>query len=311
MFKEKTFDVCLWNYKGYGIRKGSPDFHNMNEEAERIIKFLNEKENYKNIGLYGYSLGGSVATNLGNSFKNINLLICDRTFSSLENIVRSRFDYSFFKILLKFFMINDTSNHDYYFDIVNNIDKVIICDYNDEVIHIDSSLKRGIEFKIKQEMLLNEISVINQKYNRVQLNNIKNYNDKFNNLKTNFSNNFSDLIRNKNIFTNIEYENFKSDFKKTLDFMNEKEILKYGSICFSDQNNEEFKEFDRKEDDSILNKSKSNNNETIINIKNVLKEFFRYYARERKLQNLFNCFSLERDYNIIDNYLNVIFLFFK
>ena len=57
-------NVFLWNYRGYGDRKGFVDFLNMQTDVECIAEFLKNK--YKNckIGVHGISIGGIPASYL-------------------------------------------------------------------------------------------------------------------------------------------------------------------------------------------------------------------------------------------------------
>jgi len=278
----------------------------MNQEAEKILQFLNEKENYESIGIYGYSLGGSVATKLANKFNNINLLICDRTFSSIENIVRTRLDNNMIYFLLKFFMINDTYNHEDYFNITNKVKKILICDYNDEVVYMDSSLKRGIEFKLKKEIIFNEFKNILKKGNQSMiLNNNENNREKMCCSIRSFNHYFNDVIRNKDLFTNVEYEKFKFNFQKTLEFINERDLIKnhFESTSFKC---EELNGFEKKENDNLINKDKFKIFGSITILKNELLEFFKFYAKETKFLDLFDGFLLEKNISLIDKFLNVI-----
>lgn len=305
IFLENNIDVCIWNYRGYGQRPGTPDFTNMNQEAEKIINYLEKTENYKSIGLYGYSLGGSVACNIAKLSKKINLLICDRTFSSLENIVKTRLNYSFVKILLKIFFINDTANHECFYDLNNEaVHKLIICDYNDEVINMDASVKRGLEFKIKNEIIAKEIKRIFSK-NKEKENKIS---ENFIASNADFNNNFSDIIRNKCLFTNVELENFKYDLQKMIKFMNEKEI---GFVTNEKEEirplKEENKEEEKKEFEFLLNKKYESeiNKEKVLRLKSILREFFYYFSKESRYFDLINGYSTEINHKNFEMFINV------
>jgi len=308
IFLENNIDVCVWNYRGYGKRAGTPDFTNMNCEAEKIINHLETIQSYNSIGLYGYSLGGSVACKIANASKKIKFIICDRTFSSLENIVKSRLNFSFVRILLKIFFINDTANHEYFYNLNNEaMHKLTICDYNDEIINLDASIKRGVEFKIKNDIILKEIERINGKNKKAnEVNKIVNtwsssHADYFNN-------NFIDLIRNKNLFTNVELENFQSDLQKMIMFMNESENMfitkeKENASCPLKE-----EEVEKKESDSLLNKKYQLEiyKQKVLKLKGILREFFCYFSKESKYCDLmYNYLTERRNNRNLEIYMNV------
>jgi hypothetical protein len=282
----------------------------MNNEGEKIIKYLDTRLNYKNIGLYGYSLGGSVACSIANTSKKINFIICDRTFSSLENIVKSRLNYGFVKIILNLFLIGDTANHNYLYNLNNEtIHKLIICDYNDEVINMNASIKRGIELKIKNEIISLEIQRIFNKNTEKNIDKIETNLD----LNEEYNNNHTDLIRNKHLFTNIEIESFKYDFQIMIKFINQKEDIfvkkvNQDSSSIGEENNESEKKgfnsfFNNKFDLSEIN------NEKELRLKTILREFFLYFAKESKYFDLINDYLVEMNEKNLEFFINVILFY--
>jgi len=280
----------------------------MNNDAENIINYLDSKENYESIGLYGYSLGGSVAIDIANKNKKINLLICDRTFSSIENIVRNRFDHESIKLILKLLRISDSINHDNFYKLPIELNKMIICDYNDEVININSSIKRGIETKLKQEIIHNEIQNINRKYTKVE----GKEKEKFVMKK---SNNYSDFIRNRYLFTNVEYEKFKSDLLKVIELINEKEEFtksKYFSVTTNDEITKETENKEENELKKIENEDEINKKKLLADLKKILKQFFIFYAKENRFFDLFYKSIIEENKNNhLDHFINVDFYKFN
>lgn len=57
-YLNQDIHICLWNYKGYGLNKGTTSFTNMKEDVESVFQFLSEQKKYKNIIAHGISLGG-------------------------------------------------------------------------------------------------------------------------------------------------------------------------------------------------------------------------------------------------------------
>ena len=56
-----------WNYRNYGRSEGSPTPYSSLHDGEAMLKFLVEKLKLTGkIGLFGRSLGGTIATHLAN-----------------------------------------------------------------------------------------------------------------------------------------------------------------------------------------------------------------------------------------------------
>ena len=86
-YLEKKFDVILWNYRGFGKSKGRTCFNRAKNDALLIYEEV-KKRNYEKIIVYGYSIGGVAASHIAVN-KNIDLLVLDRTFSSIKSIAES------------------------------------------------------------------------------------------------------------------------------------------------------------------------------------------------------------------------------
>ena len=82
-----------WNYRGYGNTPGNPTPYNIKLDGESILNFVVNTVKVKGqIGVYGRSLGGVVATHLAAKFPDkICLLFADRTFGNLETISKRKF----------------------------------------------------------------------------------------------------------------------------------------------------------------------------------------------------------------------------
>ena len=81
-------DILFWNYRGYGFSEGSADFTNSCEDILTIYDHVMEHFHYNKIAVHGLSIGGLPASYLA-SKRNINLIIADRTFGSVEDIINS------------------------------------------------------------------------------------------------------------------------------------------------------------------------------------------------------------------------------
>ena len=62
-YVDSGINVFLWNYRGYGDRKGSVNFSNMQTDAECITDYFKTKFKCK-IGVHGISIGGLPASYL-------------------------------------------------------------------------------------------------------------------------------------------------------------------------------------------------------------------------------------------------------
>jgi uncharacterized protein len=80
-FKDRGINVFVWNYRGYGRSKGTPNPASFEIDIKSVINFLrNEIKVTGKIGVYGRSLGG-IAASIASEM--CDMIIADRTFSSL------------------------------------------------------------------------------------------------------------------------------------------------------------------------------------------------------------------------------------
>ena len=76
--------VCLWNYRGYSESQGEPCILNNQHDALTVYDSLREW-GYDPVVAHGYSIGGPVAIYLA-KHRKVNLLVADRSFSSLYQV---------------------------------------------------------------------------------------------------------------------------------------------------------------------------------------------------------------------------------
>ena len=155
-------DILLWNYRGYGGSSGYPTFKNAKTDALELFDFAKKKYiNYNKFGVYGYSVGGGSAVFIANQRK-LDVLVCDRNFTNVSEIVRDipyigRFLYYLVKILnFKYdYNINQFINSKN-----KNICKIVLCDPDDEIIPNSASLKAGIsKYIIKNYCKENKLKI--------------------------------------------------------------------------------------------------------------------------------------------------------
>ena len=139
-------DILLWNYRGYGGSTGYPTFKNAKTDVLELFDYAKKRYiNYNRFGVYGYSVGGGSAIYLACQ-RNLDVLICDRNFSCVKDILKEMPYVG--NVLYYLLKINDfkyDSNTDEFAHSKNkNICKVVLCDPNDEIIPNSASLKVGI-----------------------------------------------------------------------------------------------------------------------------------------------------------------------
>lgn len=89
----KDIDVFLWNYHGFSpynyiFLPKFTSFKSINSDINLIFTMLKHKKEYKKIGIWGISIGGFALSACCELFSSeIDLLIYDRNFSSIENII--------------------------------------------------------------------------------------------------------------------------------------------------------------------------------------------------------------------------------
>ncbi len=94
-------NILIISWRGFSGNEGFPTEENLYNDAEAVIKWLNNKEVENNkIILYGESLGTGVAVEIGK--KNIfNSIILESPFTSMENAAKIYYPYLPVKLLLK------------------------------------------------------------------------------------------------------------------------------------------------------------------------------------------------------------------
>ena len=133
-------DICVFNYRGYGSSSGVPTPARLKADTECVIKYLREVKKIKKLLLHGESIGGMMACH-GAKVCGTDLLICDRTFCSLD-AVAERLLGTWASFGLNYICQWKT-------DVVSdflgaNCAKLVIQDPTDEIISHCSSLKCGV-----------------------------------------------------------------------------------------------------------------------------------------------------------------------
>ena len=130
--QKEDFYIILWNYKGYGLRRGLTSFKDIDNDIKILSNYIQREFNDFKIIIHGISIGGYSAIKLArelNDEKNI-FLIVDRSFGTIYNIVKS---YPFGNFLSKvykiLFFLEKTDNFENYINFKGN--KILFFDEDD------------------------------------------------------------------------------------------------------------------------------------------------------------------------------------
>ena len=85
-YTNRNINIVFYNYRGYGDTPGDANPYTQRKDGEAVIDYLRNTLGIKKLGLHGHSIGGLSAVLLANR-KKVELLIADRTFSSIADVV--------------------------------------------------------------------------------------------------------------------------------------------------------------------------------------------------------------------------------
>ena len=146
LYLSNNTDVLFWNYRGYGFSEGSANFTNACQDIVTIYDYIIENFRYNKIIVHGLSIGGIPSCYLA-SKRNIDLVIADRTFGSVQGFLDS---FSFGKTILYYLakillipFVNNTNNF-----MKANCKKILLNDPEDMTIIDNFCLKTSISQKI-------------------------------------------------------------------------------------------------------------------------------------------------------------------
>ena len=206
----KDITILLWNYTGYGSRKGFPSFSNIDKDVNDLKNYIiNNYPGYKII-IHGISIGGYPAIKLAKSLNEFNskyksdlCLITDRTYSDIDLIVEHKLGYiikSIYNILFPKFLYH-SDNVKNYIDVFYE-NKFVFFNEDDQIIEYHkSSLIYNLTIKYYQDIILPKISGY-QQFNKLKnmtksdVGNIKAYMKRIRNSVNN--ENFNIIFKNIN-----------------------------------------------------------------------------------------------------------------
>jgi pimeloyl-ACP methyl ester carboxylesterase len=145
------FDVCVHNYRGYGMSSGTPTPSRLKADGIAVAKHVLSEVRRGPLGnlsnlriiLHGQSIGGMVASTIAADLPDdsVALLIADRTFASLD-AVASRMLGAWAGPALRTLACWNSNNVDAF--LAAKCPRIIIQDPNDEIVYHAASLKSGI-----------------------------------------------------------------------------------------------------------------------------------------------------------------------
>ena len=329
-YLEKNMDVLCWNYRGYGFSKGKPSYSKLRSDILELFDEVKRTYNYEKFAVHGISIGGIPCCHLSSNRQEIELMICDRNFGRLDNMVQS-FPYGkYLFYLYRLFLFESTENVDNYLNV--KCYKIILNDPKDTIVLDTCSLKTLISAKLCEKYLEcyhedNNNSFNNSIVGTFSYNELESLSSK-KDLKKNQNTPLTSL--NDKISSNDNNKNSKILIKKTaLDkiFNSVEEKNKFVNLLINFSNIIKKDKFEVNSNGNILknfiNQFKNKNSaytnlkeeelQHINNIfdflKNNMKDIFD--SIESSGDTFFTLFILKRDYTkavFIDNFFNNMFI---
>ena len=95
--------IILWNYTGFGLRKGLTTFAKVDKDINILSKYIKKNFNNYKIIIHGCSIGGYSSIKLMQKFNDTEnvVLIADRTFADIDLIALSLSSYKIFTFTFK------------------------------------------------------------------------------------------------------------------------------------------------------------------------------------------------------------------
>ncbi len=156
----KKTSILLWNYQGFGNRKGFTTFKNIDNDINLLVKYIRREFSDYKIIIHGISIGGYSSIKLALELedeKNI-ILIADRTYGDINLIIKDlsygNFLEKIYQFLFPKFFYN-TSNVINYLKVKGK--KIILFDENDETINYNSSLFFNLNLEYFHKIIYPEI----------------------------------------------------------------------------------------------------------------------------------------------------------
>ena len=165
--------IIIWNYKGFGLRKGYTTFSSINKDVNILSNYIKNNFNKYKIIIHGCSIGGYSSIKLTQKLLNeLNdvILISDRTFGDIKSIVHSLnfheiLDIIYAIIFPKWYF--KYSNIDNYINI-NHDKKLILFDASDEIIKYNpASLVFNITKRYYNDIIKPKLNIYNKYFSLI------------------------------------------------------------------------------------------------------------------------------------------------
>ena len=156
--------MIIWNYKGFGLRKGFPSFNSIDKDVDILKEYINNNYKGYKIIIHGISIGGYPSIKLAKVFndnKNV-CLIVDRTYIDIDFIAESiiKNGKKIYNLLFPKFLYKSDNLQNYIEVPIGN--KIILYDENNKIINYSSSLIYHLTLKYYKEIILPKISNFKQ-----------------------------------------------------------------------------------------------------------------------------------------------------
>ena len=155
--------IILWNYTGFGLRKGITTFGNVDKDVKILSKYIKKNFNDYKIIIHGCSIGGYSSIQLTKRLNDIDniVLISDRTFGDIDKIVLSLSYgeelYILYNILFPKFLFHSNNVNDYIS--IPSKKKLICFDANDQIINYKpASLVFNLTKKYYKDIIMPKIN---------------------------------------------------------------------------------------------------------------------------------------------------------
>ncbi len=151
-YLEYNMDILFWNYRGYGFSKGNPSYTKLRTDVLELFDEIKRNYKYEKFAVQGISIGGIPSIHLASNRKEIELLICDRNFGRLDNIVQSFPCGKYLSYLYKILLFQSTDNVENYLNA--SCYKIVLNDPKDTIVLETCSLKTLISAKLCEQYLI-------------------------------------------------------------------------------------------------------------------------------------------------------------
>ncbi len=158
-YTKQNWNVLLVSWRGFGGNKGKPTEANFYKDGEAVLKWIKKNTDFtfKQIVIYGESLGSGVAVELGIKYEFLSIVL-EAPFTSIEDIAQKRY-----RIFPTKFLVKDKFNN------YGKIDKLkspllIISGKKDEIVPHAHSVRLFDKANVKKKSVFIDEAIHNNLY---------------------------------------------------------------------------------------------------------------------------------------------------